>query len=64
MTYENRWNFHDRVALHEVPALMRADFIEAEDQRFLSHSGVDWIARAHAAWQNLRAGRVVRGAAP
>lgn len=62
VTYENRWNLHDRVDLHEVPALLRAALVEAEDRRFFDHSGVDWTARAAALVQNLRAGRVVRGA--
>jgi penicillin-binding protein 1C len=62
VTYENAWNLHDVVAFHEVPPLLREAFVQAEDQRFYRHGGVDWIARAHAALQNLRAGRVVRGA--
>lgn len=36
--------------------------IAAEDQRFYRHTGVDWWAVARAAWQNLRARRVVSGA--
>jgi penicillin-binding protein 1C len=62
VTYENAWNLHEVVAFHEVPTLLREAFVQAEDQRFYHHGGVDWIARAHAALQNLRAGRVVRGA--
>jgi len=62
VSYENLWNLHDRLALHEVPLLLRNAFIEAEDRRFFEHGGVDWRARAHALWQNLWAGRVVRGA--
>jgi penicillin-binding protein 1C len=62
VTYENAWNLHEVVAFHEVPALLREAFVQAEDRRFFRHAGVDWIARAHAAVQNLRAGRVVRGA--
>jgi penicillin-binding protein 1C len=62
VTYENAWNLHETIALHEVPALLRDAFLQAEDQRFFRHAGVDWVARAHAALQNLRAGRVVRGA--
>jgi len=62
VTYENDWNLDDRVALHEVPALLRRAIIEAEDRRFDEHDGVDWRARLAATWQNLRAGRAVRGA--
>lgn len=61
-TYENRWNMHDRIALHTAPELLRAAFIAAEDRRFATHHGVDWTARAAATYANLRAGRVVRGA--
>ena len=61
-TYENRWNIHDRIALHRAPQLLIAAFIAAEDRRFATHDGVDWTARAAAALANLRAGRVVRGA--
>ena len=60
-SYANRWNLHDRVALHEVPALLRDAFVVAEDRRFYEHGGVDWRARAAALWQNLRAGEVVSG---
>lgn len=62
LTYANRWNVHDRVELHQVPALLRDAVVQAEDRRFFEHGGVDWWARAAALWQNLRAGRVVRGA--
>jgi penicillin-binding protein 1C len=61
-TYQNAWNVHDRVALHEVPPLLRSAFLRAEDQRFFDHGGVDWLARGHAVWQTLLAGRFVRGA--
>ena len=62
VTYRNRWNVHDLVALHDVPPLLRAAFVHAEDHRFHRHHGVDWVARAHALWQNLLRLRVVRGA--
>ena len=62
VTYENAWNLHDRVPLHEVPRLLRRAIVEAEDHRFFDHGGVDWKARFHAVWMNLRAGRAVRGA--
>jgi penicillin-binding protein 1C len=62
VTYENAWNLHDRVALHQVPELLQAAFVISEDKNFFAHRGVDWWARFSAAWQNLRAGKVVRGA--
>lgn len=62
VTYRNRWNVHHQVALHDMPELLPQAFVIAEDKRFYEHEGADWQARAHAAWQNVRAGRVVRGA--
>lgn len=61
-TFDNPWNVHDGVPLHATPQLLRKAFIEAEDQRFFEHGGVDWRARSHALVQNLRARRAVRGA--
>ena len=61
ISYQNRWSVQT-VALHEIPALLQNAFIESEDRRFLSHSGVDWRARVHALAQNLRAMKGVRGA--
>jgi penicillin-binding protein 1C len=62
LTYRNRWNRNDRVALREVPDLLRRAFIAAEDKRFYQHRGADWLARLNAAAANLRAFRAVRGA--
>lgn len=62
VTYQNRWNLHDFVPLHEIPRPLQAAFILAEDKRFYRHHGVDWLARLHAIVQNLRAGEIVRGA--
>ena len=62
ITYQNQWNTHDYVPLYEIPEFLQQAFIVSEDKRFYSHSGVDWIARLNAAWQNLRAMDGVRGA--
>ncbi len=62
ITFQNAWNLHHIVALHDIPWLLQHAFLLAEDQRFYRHGGVDWRARTHALWQNLRARRVVRGA--
>jgi penicillin-binding protein 1C len=62
VTYQNEWNTHDYVPLYEIPEFMQKAFIIAEDKRFYSHSGVDWIARLSAAWQNIKAMGGVRGA--
>jgi len=45
-----------RVSPHLVGAVLAA-----EDRRFFAHPGVDPLAVARAAWQNLRARRVVSG---
>lgn len=62
ITYENRWNTHDYVPLYEIPEFLQKIFIISEDKRFYSHSGIDWLARFNAAWQNLKAMGGVRGA--
>ncbi|ETW95517.1 MAG: hypothetical protein ETSY1_30310 [Candidatus Entotheonella factor] len=62
ITFQNTWNLHHIVPLHDIPTLLQHAFLLAEDQRFYQHGGVDWRARAHALWQNLRALRIVRGA--
>ncbi|MGO9020184.1 MAG: transglycosylase domain-containing protein [Syntrophobacteraceae bacterium] len=61
ISYQNRWSAQT-VPLREIPALLRNAFIESEDRRFMSHGGVDWLARVHALTQNLRAMKGVRGA--
>ncbi len=45
----------------EIPPLVAAATLAAEDRRFARHPGVDPLALAAALWQDLRAGRVVRG---
>ncbi len=62
VSYQNPWNVYDNLALHEIPALLQQAFISAEDKRFYQHNGVDWRARFHALWQNLKNLRKVRGA--
>lgn len=61
-SYQNYWNVSDRMALYEMPPLLVRLFVTAEDKGFYSHSGVDWRARLAAFWQNVRAGKIVRGA--
>ena len=62
ITYQNHWNIHDYVPLHEIPELLQQIFILAEDKRFFEHNGPDWSARWHAIWQNLKSLELVRGA--
>ena len=61
-TYQNRWNVHDHLPIYEIPDLLKRAFIYSEDKRFYSHNGIDWLARAHALFQNLAALKAVRGA--
>ena len=56
------WNIQDRVPLYEIPQDLQNAVLMAEDRRFYRHNGVDWMARLHALWQDLRAGHNVRGA--
>ena len=61
-SYQNYWNVADIMALHEMPSLLVRLFVAAEDKNFHVHSGVDWRARLAALWQNIKAGKIVRGA--
>ena len=58
----SQWNVQDQLPLYEIPRRLQQAVLTAEDRRFYNHHGVDWIARAHAVWQGVRAGRNVRGA--
>ncbi len=62
ITYENRWNLYDRVALYQVPEFLKVAFLHSEDRRFYVHAGVDWSARLAAVYQNVKKLRTVRGA--
>ena len=62
VTYDNPWNIHDWLPLHDIPVLLQDAFIASEDRRFYHHRGVDWLARGHALLQNIAARRSVRGA--
>ncbi len=50
------------VSLNEVPAHLPRALLAAEDDGFMSHSGVDHLAVGRALVQNAAAGRVVSGA--
>ncbi len=62
VTFDNPWNVHDWLPLHDIPVLLQDAFIASEDRRFYQHHGVDWPARVHALMQNILAFRGVRGA--
>ncbi len=61
-SYRGALNANATLALWQVPPLLREAFVSSEDKRYWQHGGADWIARFDALWDNLRAGRVVRGA--
>ena len=50
------------VHLTEIPMHVRHATIAAEDSRFYSHGGVDYIGIGRAIWVNLRAGTTREGA--
>jgi penicillin-binding protein 1C len=62
ITYAGRFNTLDVRPLHAMPETLWRAFITAEDRQFFTHHGVDWQARVGAIWQNIHAGRKVRGA--
>lgn len=62
LQYDGDWNRLHQLPLTQMPPLLVAAVVQAEDRRFREHSGVDWRARAAAVWQNLRARRALRGA--
>jgi penicillin-binding protein 1C len=62
VTYQNRWNIHSHISLHDIPYFLQQAFLVSEDQRFYHHKGVDWPARLHAIFQNLKALDSIRGA--
>ncbi|MGP0630216.1 transglycosylase domain-containing protein [Nitrospina sp. 32_T5] len=62
VTYQTRWNANDTLPLHAVPEFLKRAFVVSEDKRFYQHGGIDWLARLHAAWQNVKALDTVRGA--
>lgn len=62
ISYMTSFNTSNIVPLYETPELLRNAFITSEDQHFFSHNGVDWRARLAALWQNIHAGKKIRGA--
>jgi membrane peptidoglycan carboxypeptidase len=56
-----RREYRDRVSLQEMPQVLIAAVLAAEDQRFYDHQGLDARALARAAARNIAAGQVVEG---
>lgn len=50
---EPRVRQFDWVPLTALSPAMREALLAAEDKRFYAHGGIDWLAFAGAAWQNL-----------
>ena len=48
--------------LHDIPQFLQQAFVVSEDQRFYHHKGVDWWARLHAIFQNIKVLDSIRGA--
>jgi len=46
----------------EIPPMLVHALLAAEDKRFFSHGGIDMLAIARAAWDNIRSQRIVSGA--
>ncbi len=54
--------FSRELTLDEVPSNVVAAVLAAEDKRFYSHHGIDWLATGRAALAGLARGRIVSGA--
>lgn len=49
------------LAIDDVPERVRQAFIAAEDDRFYSHPGVDWLGLTRAAWNLVTTGEKSQG---
>jgi penicillin-binding protein 1C len=54
--------FSHELALDEVPSHVVDAILAAEDKRFYSHHGIDWLAAGRAGFAGLTHGRIVSGA--
>jgi penicillin-binding protein 1C len=54
--------FSHELALEEIPQHVIDAILAAEDKRFYSHHGIDWLATGRAAFAGLTRGRIVSGA--
>jgi penicillin-binding protein 1A len=50
------------VRIEDVPETMKRAIVAAEDERFYTHGGVDYVGVARAAWSNFTSGGVRQGA--
>ena len=54
--------FSHELALEEVPRNVIAAVLAAEDKRFYSHHGIDWLAAGRAGFASVKSGHIVSGA--
>src|SRR3989440_9092188 len=54
--------FSRELALEDVPRNVVDAILAAEDKRFYSHHGIDWLATGRAILAGVRHGRIVSGA--
>ena len=54
--------FQQCAALSDVPQALVSATLAAEDRRFFSHHGVDWLADIRASWQMIWNRRIISGA--
>jgi penicillin-binding protein 1A len=57
--FEERRTF---VPYKEIPQFVVDSFVAAEDQKFWTHTGIDYVGMVRAFFTNLRAGRAKQGA--
>jgi penicillin-binding protein 1C len=53
---------HTWMPMHSIPDIVQKAFISAEDHRFYSHPGIDFMAIMRAVRSNLAEGHIVSGA--
>ncbi len=54
--------YSQNVELSKIPRVMQEVFLHAEDKRFYSHAGIDFISLTRALWQNINHSEIVSGA--
>lgn len=62
ISYQVKWNNHDCLPFQRMPKFLVDAFLLSEDKNFLTHNGIDIPAKLNALENNLKAGKIVRGA--
>lgn len=60
--YEYRADRHEVVKLKDIPKVMKDAIIAAEDKRFYTHHGIDYVSAARQVFTNSKAHRIAGGA--